>query len=357
MKLKNRRLQFFKDSDLHFSAEGRPAASKVRKDNARPHQPADLRKSKWVLGDVTEVLDGHNSWRLGKITKVLKNDYFIIRLTGCIQLREFHVSCLRVPNTYCSKQSTVIDRVTAQRKKQSRVADDMFPCSKFVMERAYEEDGHSTKRHMAVNLCPSTSARILKKKLDPRRMPPDDLIRGTSKKRKATAYEVRQPTKKALPLKMPARNDIHGDRLYRPFSDRYNDLARRKSDSKVFPSSQIALQLREENECSVASCSVNYLEYSINDNQQSVGLGSCFPDDAMSACPSISGHDKDDVFAADLESDVHELELQAYQSTVRAFYASGPLTWEQESLLTNLRLSLNISNEEHLLQLRHLLSS
>jgi len=56
-------------------------------------------------------------------------------------------------------------------------------------------------------------------------------------------------------------------------------------------------------------------------------------------------------------AEIHELEFHAYRSTVQALYASGPLSWEQESLLTNLRLSLNISDEEHLLHLRRLLST
>jgi hypothetical protein len=56
-------------------------------------------------------------------------------------------------------------------------------------------------------------------------------------------------------------------------------------------------------------------------------------------------------------AEIHELEFHAYRSTVQALYASGPLSWEQESLLTNLRLSLNISDEEHLLHLRQLLST
>jgi hypothetical protein len=68
------------------------------------------------------------------------------------------------------------------------------------------------------------------------------------------------------------------------------------------------------------------------------------------------GQETEDAYGSGLFLNIHELELQAYRSTVRALRAAGPLTWEQESLLTNLRLSLNISNEEHLLQLRHLLS-
>ncbi|KAG1330096.1 hypothetical protein COCNU_02G000640 [Cocos nucifera] len=53
----------------------------------------------------------------------------------------------------------------------------------------------------------------------------------------------------------------------------------------------------------------------------------------------------------------HQLELHAYRSTMMALYASGPISWEQEALMTNLRLMLNISNDEHLLELKNLVSS
>ncbi|KAM7256306.1 hypothetical protein ACFE04_012047 [Oxalis oulophora] len=53
---------------------------------------------------------------------------------------------------------------------------------------------------------------------------------------------------------------------------------------------------------------------------------------------------------------IHSLELHAYRCTLEAFYASGPLSWEQEALLTNLRFSLHISNDEHLIEVRNLIS-
>ena len=55
-----------------------------------------------------------------------------------------------------------------------------------------------------------------------------------------------------------------------------------------------------------------------------------------------------------LRSKIHQLELNAYHSTLAALYACGPLNWEQEALLTNLRLMLHITNDEHLLELKHL---
>lgn len=52
---------------------------------------------------------------------------------------------------------------------------------------------------------------------------------------------------------------------------------------------------------------------------------------------------------------IHGLELHAYRYTLQALYASGPFSWEQEELLTNLRTTLRISNDEHLVELKNLI--
>lgn len=56
----------------------------------------------------------------------------------------------------------------------------------------------------------------------------------------------------------------------------------------------------------------------------------------------------------ELAEEIHSLELHAYRCTIEALHASGPLSWEQESLVTDLRISLHISNDEHLMELRNL---
>jgi len=73
MKLKSRRLPFYKDGHPDLVAQVKSAAKNMKEEGTKPHQPIQLR-SRWVLGDVTEVLD-QDSWRLGKITEVLTNDY------------------------------------------------------------------------------------------------------------------------------------------------------------------------------------------------------------------------------------------------------------------------------------------
>ncbi|PSR84541.1 Protein EMSY-LIKE like [Actinidia chinensis var. chinensis] len=50
----------------------------------------------------------------------------------------------------------------------------------------------------------------------------------------------------------------------------------------------------------------------------------------------------------DMESEIHQLEQEAYISVLRAFKAqSDALTWEKEGLITELRKELRVSDEEH----------
>ncbi|OVA20872.1 EMSY N-terminal [Macleaya cordata] len=50
----------------------------------------------------------------------------------------------------------------------------------------------------------------------------------------------------------------------------------------------------------------------------------------------------------DMETQIHHLEQEAYSSVLRAFKAqSDAITWEKESLITELRKELRVSDEEH----------
>ncbi|CAM0943711.1 unnamed protein product [Alopecurus aequalis] len=51
---------------------------------------------------------------------------------------------------------------------------------------------------------------------------------------------------------------------------------------------------------------------------------------------------------------VHGLELEAYESVMKAFHATGSLSWTKEELLCNLRLHLHVSSDEHLQIIRRL---
>ncbi|XP_040994196.1 protein EMSY-LIKE 3-like isoform X2 [Juglans microcarpa x Juglans regia] len=51
---------------------------------------------------------------------------------------------------------------------------------------------------------------------------------------------------------------------------------------------------------------------------------------------------------ADMETQIHHIEQEAYSSVLRAFKAqSDAITWDKESLITELRKELRVSDEEH----------
>ncbi|CAN6441927.1 unnamed protein product [Victoria cruziana] len=131
-------------------------------------------------------------------------------------------------------------------------------------------------------------------------------------------------------------------------------------DTRYMPLRRIDRNGAETSECSVASCSTaDYPSYNLSHQYNAYGrqeMDGCF-DDAESSC--ILGHRNECSFRSkeEIVSEIHKLELHAYRSTLEALHASGPLSWEQEALMTNLRLNLNISNDEHLLELRKLVSS
>ncbi|XP_038985507.1 uncharacterized protein LOC120111716 [Phoenix dactylifera] len=113
----------------------------------------------------------------------------------------------------------------------------------------------------------------------------------------------------------------------------------------------------ESTSSSVGSCSTSNSPYR-SPHCPGMGLSqdlSSRSDDAESCCGS--GRESSLPTKEVLAAEIHQLELHAYCSTMRAFYASGPISWDQEALMTDLRLMLNISNDEHLLELKNLVSS
>lgn len=110
--------------------------------------------------------------------------------------------------------------------------------------------------------------------------------------------------------------------------------------------------------CSIAS-SRNYsaIDMSVDRMSPRQTVSSSHVDDAQSSHECANG--SYDGFSSEEEvaTEVHEKKLYTYFSVLRDLHASGPLSWDQEALLTNLRLSLNVSNDEHLFELRRLCST
>uniref|UniRef100_A0A1D1XKH0 Protein EMSY n=1 Tax=Anthurium amnicola TaxID=1678845 RepID=A0A1D1XKH0_9ARAE len=320
----------------HFlTIKGEQIVEKVNLGDIRPCPPFLVSERGWTLGDMVEVFD-LESWKAGKVAKVLRNNRLVIRIFGSIQLREFHNSSIRVLQAWQHNKWVRIEKVNGQRQI-SNLFQKISPVG-------------PTKRKFGFHLKSS----------------PDDNITGNGKKQKstlgrgqlATGTLLKEGNVISFPETKVAEKYLHATIKDSNIVPCGLDL-RRVNTSMHAMQQSLPLRIPEENiECSVASCSGNFFpEYTLYDSVKSCRdmVGSSLGD-AESLYPLAPGGKC--CFAKDnLVEIVHMLELHAYKSTVQALYASGPLSWEQESLLTNLRLSLHISNEEHLLQLRNLLSA
>ncbi|RWW24935.1 hypothetical protein GW17_00010746 [Ensete ventricosum] len=328
--------------ELSATPDGRPIIEKVHERDVRPCPPHVPGTEHWMVGDIVEVFDAH-SWRVGKIAKVLNDDYVVTKIFGSIQLKEFHVSNLRSRRAWQNNHWVMINKVN----------DLCQPLINYFFQAFY----YCFPLSFSCEFCVSIH---------------DDEIRGIGRKRKASSknevYNLldRRTLQRKLDGVTFSKSTVGENATLLKFTrDRINmytqmEVDKVLSDAHFRNSSAVPTKVAEEiAECSVASCSGNDIIETANQNSRrhTRDIARNTFDHVMSLCPHEGGRESQRISGDKLAASIHELELHAYQSTMQALYASGPLSWEQESLLTNLRLSLNISNEEHLLHLRQLLST
>ncbi|KAA8550814.1 hypothetical protein F0562_002498 [Nyssa sinensis] len=278
--------------ELLVDHKGEPLLEKVLGEYVRPQPPNGMGK-RWMVGNIAEVFDVP-CWRVGKVVKVLNNDYFIIKLFGSIQLKEFHQSNLRIRQAWNGSTWSMIEKISPN--KENNLCYSIYSQS-FVRRGSTTDDISSLKARLG-----------------------EKCMNGSTKMDVKTDKTANYPLNSSSGLVWSSEGSNHcsvASSSFIEFPEYYPNQYSLKSSRNIFGSSDTELSFS-------SSSGQKHLSPSPEDN---------------------------------IEVDIHKLELRAYQSTVQAFYALGPLSWEQESLLTNLRLSLHISNEEHLLQLRHLLST
>lgn len=81
------------------------------------------------------------------------------------------------------------------------------------------------------------------------------------------------------------------------------------------------------------------------------------PENGMHASIKKHRSDYSDSSREDTVDETDQGALDAYYHTMESLRALGYLTWEQEEMITDLRLKLNISNDQHLMELRKLVSA
>ncbi|XP_030501798.1 uncharacterized protein LOC115716982 [Cannabis sativa] len=333
-----------------MDSRGKLVVERVQEKNMRPQPPQhDQEKKRWVAGDIAEVFDTQ-CWRVGKVAKVLRKGRLVIKFYGFIQLKEFNVSCLRTHKLWHEKKWSLLVKVQnhgqeASHSPQQTISNQCWSlvCSDPV--QAVCESKTCTKNEYV--------PRSLKKRTNA-----FDPLHEPVSKNQMLGKNIRKRTSKPVAgvFNSPL---VKNHSLYTFHQIRLDNTTKPEQETNNWLHCSVQ-STEDSNECSVASCSLNESANSTRGSSLKLNEKN-FPDsDAESSSLPLLYSKRNTVLpclGSKLGVDIHNLELEAYKSTVLALYASGPLSWEQESMLTNLRLSLHISNDEHLLQLRNLLAA
>ncbi|KAL8255910.1 hypothetical protein R6Q59_030977 [Mikania micrantha] len=298
---------------------GYEAVEKVSRRFIRPFPPA-ICSQNWVTGDIVEVFD-ENSWKTATVSKILKGCQLLVRPHGFSHEIRTQKTNVRARKSWRDGQWISVGKISGGNGVEPKICHKKDDCS-----LVYNGARLSNLKRSS----PFCSSLIEAKKVKLVEKDGSQSQRHVSHHsiEKVDAFEGNEYMQASL------NNCLNGN--YETKKRKIYGIGRRILEPNEF----------DTDLCSVGSCSV--------------------PSDDPN---KLSSHNDADDLCSDGESfntsrvehevaaHVHRLELHAYRSTLEALYASGPLSWEKEALLTNLRINLNISNDEHLTELRQLISS
>ncbi|GLJ34979.1 hypothetical protein SUGI_0704130 [Cryptomeria japonica] len=282
-----------------------------------------------------EVYDNH-SWKAGRVLKVLPGRLFVVKLMESLLERTYHLSVIRV-QLFWESERWLHNNVEAGRdhflkmgfwlKKKSHFENQFLEFNKKA-NAGFTEHEHDEPNKLGT--------KYLKRKAG-NEVPcgyQADILKTED------ASEERSAAKKFRYQELVAQSVL-------PVLKKVDPISSRK---KI---------VREEYLCmSPSTCSSNeldYVLYSDKKNSKQSSNESHF-DDPQSPCECANSRQNDFFPENEVDCRIHELEITAYRSTMRAFYASGCLTWGPETLLTDLRHELHISDDEHSSELSRLCS-
>ncbi|KAL0915326.1 hypothetical protein M5K25_015738 [Dendrobium thyrsiflorum] len=343
--------------DRHLADVG-SSMERVPRRAIRPCPQSEKGRLDWVPGDIVEVLNNF-SWIVAKIIMFSGGEYFSVRLLGTSTELIVHSSCIRLRKcwqddkwfVFKKNSAKCCDKITTGISKEKFTSNVPQPIP----------DQFQAKQYISVEETSQFLARSVKKRA---RTCSQSLEKCTGAFRKMRAVE-----KEGFPKGVFEWNSAleKVDAVASPrtkFGEKcmYSSLINRNTGT--FETNQVGhcyrLRLEgtdaESTSSSVGSCSVN----------KSPCRSTCDPFNGMgqdmkshhdlSEASAILGRKKSLTTSAALDPGIHSLELHAYRCTMSAFFASGPMNWEQQALLTELRRMLHISNDEHLTELKNPLS-
>ncbi|KAL0330825.1 UNVERIFIED_CONTAM: hypothetical protein Sangu_1628000 [Sesamum angustifolium] len=352
----------------------------------RPCPPLVQGIDNCIDGDIVEVFYEY-AWKIAAILKVLgckkesksKMIRYLVRLLGCSQELIVDESNIRIRQTWQEDKWNLIGKssqggedVTASKPSTSnqkmrfpvpqlnaRVKKQLQRNSVNVQDEAPCWESHMISSRPLKRMSPYGSSIIESHNGHIQKV--RAIERDGRKCRQVSTPVLEKVDAVAYPREVLGGKNMHAS--FKIISTGYNHMERAKL-SGVLGSSGIRnseLNSSEIDACSVGSCSVT--DQSPNNFfVPFISLACQETDTLCSDAESCYGSGSERKSSSlplkeEVAVSIRRLELCAYRRTLEALYASGPLSWEQEALLTNLRIMLHISNDEHLMELKHLISA
>ncbi|XP_071708953.1 uncharacterized protein [Rutidosis leptorrhynchoides] len=317
--------------DYNVRYDGYEDVEKVSRRFIRPSPPA-ISSQRWVSGDIVEVFV-ENSWKVATVSKVLKGGQFLVRSHEFTREMKIHRTYIRVPQSWVDDQWVPVGKISGSYGVEPNFSLKMGTqrCEEREDRLAEYNDARlqeSRKPKTLKRASPFCSSIIQAKKFKP--------AEKDGKQRHVSGHSFKKVD--AFEGNTYMNNSLNG----------YYEMKKRKTNG-VGCNDHVRISEPNDSDndlCSVGSCSVPCDDPNKLTSQNDADFVSS---DGESSSTSRDEHE--------LAVSIHRLELHAYRSTLEALYASGPLSWEKEALLTNLRISLHISNDEHLIELKNLISS
>lgn len=360
--------------DYYPGMESRGRIERVSRKNIRSRTPCVEGLESHEIGQVVEVFD-ESSWKTATIVKVLDRDYYLVCQTGCLKELCVHRSNTRVVQCWQDEERDLIrkgsglcrrpDQLSALKpsKKVSKVL------SFSTRNRCHVGDDHLAaqecielrKSHINSSLLLNRVSQVAFSKNETFRNIQDlEATERAFKRQRVVPAALKGQVNDSAKCKeniMDEKN-VH-DSLNNVYNGYYAlEQTKRSGSVGYFLTRSTESSDSHSDACSVGSCSINAKFSNLSPEEIYCQGTELLCSDAESFRDSADKEERHSLSSPEkIAASIHSLELHAYRCTLEALYASGPLSWDQEALLTNLRISLHISNDEHLAELKTLISA
>ncbi|KAL2548328.1 Plant Tudor-like RNA-binding protein [Forsythia ovata] len=354
-----------------------PIVERVSRKLVRPYPPVVQVMENYVTGDIVEMFDNF-SWKIANILKVLHGNQYLIKQFGSSQESIIPRSNIRVRQTWHDDKWIMMGKSCGRLEDGKVKESSALNCHKNksfmgaqfnARDKIPQEDCINIQNYVGFQGSPVVSSRSRKRmfpycssifEADTGNVQKIKAIEKEGQRRRIAVPILEKVDAVAYPRETLGEKHMHSS--FKKKSNGYSEMERAKENDILAGSGVRSSEFNysDSDICSVGSCSV--ASQSPNDFHSHFPPMQCLRTNFLFGDAESfngSGSEKKSYLPPkeEVEARIHELEFHAYCSTLEAFYASGPLSWEQESLLANLRILLNISNDEHMMKLKYLISA